>query len=434
MASKKASGDSAILYPGGDTLSKGSQGKAADEDKGERTLSESEAKYHQLFLDMAVGFSLQRMLFDTEGNPVDYVTLEVNKSFEAMLGVKAADVVGKKVSEYLPPQELKEWLKLFGEVVKTGEPKKYTQYSPSNNKTFEGIAYRLDECQFAVTFNDVTEMKLEQEIRYKNEELLLTMLNANTDYVYVKDRQLRTIICNDMFAKALGKKSKELVGKTDIENGWDPELVKGNPQKGIRGFEKDDLEVLAGKTVHTQSEQRNVAGNIRLFDTIKSPLKDGNGEVFGILGISRDITDRKKAVEEKEKSLHDLDERMKELQYIYELSNLVETPGISLDGILQGMVELILPAWEHPEVTCGRIVFENDEFKTKNFKTTQWKQSADIKVHGKKVGAIEVYYLEEKPPNFEGPFLKEERHLIDVIAERLGRITERKKAEEEIKR
>lgn len=98
------------------------------------------------------------------------------------------------------------------------------------------------------------------------------------------------------------------------------------------------------------------------------------------------------------------------------------------------MVSLIPPAWQYPDVTCGRIVFEGNEFKDGNFKTTKWKQSADIKVHGEKMGSVEVCYLEEKPQDYEGPFLKEERDLINALAERLGKTIEQKKAEEAIKK
>jgi PAS domain S-box-containing protein len=128
-----------------------------------------------------------------------------------------------------------------------------------------------------------------------------------------------------------------------------------------------------------------------------------------------------------------LRERRKELDCLYGISRLVEQPGIDFDGILKGVVSLIPPAWQHPDVTCARIVFGEKTFESNNFKESVWKQSAPILVQGKNVGILEVYYLEEKPVFFEGPFLEEERALIDAIAERLGRITERIQAEESLR-
>jgi PAS domain S-box-containing protein len=148
-----------------------------------------------------------------------------------------------------------------------------------------------------------------------------------------------------------------------------------------------------------------------------------------ILGIITDITERKEVEEEKSGLLHDLHERAKKLNCLYSMSRFVEKSDISLYDTLQGTADLLPPAMQYPDITCARIVVENQEFSTKNFKETRWKLQADVKVFGKKAGSVEICYLEERPTIAEGPFLKEERNLIDTVAERLGKITERKKAE-----
>jgi len=84
----------------------------------------------------------------------------------------------------------------------------------------------------------------------------------------------------------------------------------------------------------------------------------------------------------------------------------------------------------NPEITCSRIILEDEEYKTKSFNETNWKQSQEIFLHGNLAGIVEVCCLEEKAELDEGPFLKEERDLINGIAERLGRIIERKQAQE----
>ncbi|MEE8372419.1 MAG: response regulator [Dehalococcoidia bacterium] len=129
---------------------------------------------------------------------------------------------------------------------------------------------------------------------------------------------------------------------------------------------------------------------------------------------------------------HDLRERVKELSCLYGISSLASRQDASLDDILAGTVNLIPPSWQYPDVTCARIVNNNQEFCSGNFVETQWKQSREIIVHGELVGAVEVCYREQKPGLDEGPFLKEERKLIDAIAERLGRIIERKQTEGEL--
>jgi PAS domain S-box-containing protein len=105
-------------------------------------------------------------------------------------------------------------------------------------------------------------------------------------------------------------------------------------------------------------------------------------------------------------------------------------PGISLEQMLQRAVGLIPPSWQYSEVACARIVLEYQEFKTKNFRETPWRQVADIRLRGERIGSVEVCYLEERPESDEGPFLKEERSLISAVAERLSRIVEVKRAED----
>ncbi|NIT58822.1 MAG: LuxR family transcriptional regulator, partial [Aliifodinibius sp.] len=128
-----------------------------------------------------------------------------------------------------------------------------------------------------------------------------------------------------------------------------------------------------------------------------------------------------------------LRERVKELNCLYGISHLVEKQGISLEEIIQGTVDLIPSSWQYPEITCARIILGDQESKTKNFRVTDWRQACDITVHGKLSGTVEVYYLEGKPACHEGPFLKEERTLINTIAGRLARITERMRREKEIR-
>jgi signal transduction histidine kinase len=127
-----------------------------------------------------------------------------------------------------------------------------------------------------------------------------------------------------------------------------------------------------------------------------------------------------------------LSERVKELNCLYGISDLVVKPGISLNEIFQGVVDFIPQSWQHPEITCARIILKGQEFTTKNFKDSIWKQTCDINIHGETVGKLEVYYLEQKPESQEGPFLAEERLLINAIAERLEWIIERQQAEEHI--
>ncbi|MFC1947414.1 sensor histidine kinase [Chloroflexota bacterium] len=129
---------------------------------------------------------------------------------------------------------------------------------------------------------------------------------------------------------------------------------------------------------------------------------------------------------------HRLSERIKELNCLYGISKLVEGNNVSIETILQGVVNLIPPSWQYPEVTCACIKLKNYQIQTANFKETVWNQAEEIAVNGELHGVIEVHYLEEKPESDEGTFLKEERALLHAVAERLGHILEHKAAEQDM--
>ena len=133
------------------------------------------------------------------------------------------------------------------------------------------------------------------------------------------------------------------------------------------------------------------------------------------------------------KNMYDLEERVKEQKCLYGISSLAQRRGLALEEILQGIVDIIPPAWQYPENTCARIILEGKEIRTGNFEKSVWKQASDITVNEKQSGTVEVCYLEEKPESEEGPFLKEERTLIDAIAGQAGRIIEHKRAEEALR-
>jgi len=124
-----------------------------------------------------------------------------------------------------------------------------------------------------------------------------------------------------------------------------------------------------------------------------------------------------------------LDEQVKKLNCLYNIAHLVENPLLTLEEIFQGSLDLIPKSWQYPEITCARIKVEDLEFTSDNFKETKWKLTSDIFVFGLAVGVLEVYYMEEKPDVYLGPFIKEEVSLIEAITERLGKLFEKKKTD-----
>ncbi len=170
-----------------------------------------------------------------------------------------------------------------------------------------------------------------------------------------------------------------------------------------------------------------LSGDVSISSEEQSLLQEVTGDIAFALH-DMELEEERKRLE------HNLNERVKELQCLYGIANLAERPAITLDELYQEVANMLPAGWQYPEITCSKITTDDKEFRTNNYKETEWKQSSEIKVSGAKAGAVEVSYLEEKPELDEGPFLKEERLLIDAVAERLGRITQRKQGEQELAR
>ncbi len=131
---------------------------------------------------------------------------------------------------------------------------------------------------------------------------------------------------------------------------------------------------------------------------------------------------------------YNLAERVKELNCLYSISQIVERRGSDLNQLCQEVVNTLPQGWKYPEIAWSRITINDDVFQTANYRDTKWRQSADIKVRGAKAGMVEVGYLEEQPAVDGEPFsTEEERLLLNAVAERLGRIIERTQAQEELR-
>jgi len=147
------------------------------------------------------------------------------------------------------------------------------------------------------------------------------------------------------------------------------------------------------------------------------------------VNLQKEIEERKRIQEEREKLFDDLGIRVKEMTCLYGVSRLISASTGEVAGVFREAVTLIPPGWCYPGITCTRITFEAQVFTSDNFRETPWKLSADIVIQGEKLGLVEVFYLEERPQLDEGPFLKEERDLIDELARQLGGMVEHHRSE-----
>ncbi|MEZ5000879.1 MAG: PocR ligand-binding domain-containing protein [Bacteroidales bacterium] len=127
-----------------------------------------------------------------------------------------------------------------------------------------------------------------------------------------------------------------------------------------------------------------------------------------------------------------LAERVKELNCMYGLNLVLGKSELSLEKVLQSAVNLLPPAFQYPEITGARITYKNITVATHGIKETEWGLSKSILVNGHESGMVEVFYNEKKPEQSEGPFLEEERALINTFTSLLSQYIERKSTEGEL--
>ena len=147
--------------------------------RGEQALRASEERYRSLFLTMAEGFSLNELIFDSAGKPVNVRYLAVNPAFERQRGHQAGEIVGRTATELFPGIE-PVWFERYGEVVRTGLPARFEEKFGPLDRWFDVRAYRTGADQLAVIFTDITDRRKAEEKEHLLREIL-RVLNAGGD-------------------------------------------------------------------------------------------------------------------------------------------------------------------------------------------------------------------------------------------------------------
>ena len=401
------------------------------QEKVEEALRESEEKHRSMVDDVIDGIDAGLFILDS-----DYKVVWINEALERYFGLQREEIIGKDKRQLIreqikykfeEPEEFAErvlatydnntYVENFEcHVLPIGEWKKrhLEHWSrPIRSGLYAGGRVEL--------YYDVTERKRTEEALLFKEDII----RSSSSIIATCDLEGNMTFGNPAFLTKWGfDDAKEFMGKPFTECWAVKDRLDEIMQALLQGEGNWFGEIKARRKDGT------------LFDVqiLAATVFDGKGNPIALTSTSIDITDRKRMEKALQQRTHELGERVKELDCLYGISSLVEKPDISLEEIFQGVVDLIPPSWQYPEITCSHIILEDKKYKTINFKETEWKQSIEILANGKRKGILEIFYLEEKPEIYEGPFLKEERYLINAIAERLGSIIERMSAKEDKRR
>ena len=286
--------------------------------------------------------------------------------------------------------------------------------------TYEELQQRIKDLEKEVAGNKrAKESSKESKQKYRN------LIESLLDTVYEFDRDGRFTYVNKAGTSMFGYSKQEILNGLRVQD----TMVEEEKERSRRVIS----EIFKGNTTVGERTFLRKDGTQFIGEIHSGPIYKGK-EVIGVRGVLRDITTSKQVEEELWEKTHELEERVKELNCLYSISHLVDKPNIILEETLQETVNLIPLCWQYPEITCARLTFQDQTFTTDNFNETVWKQVGDIMVHGERIGTLEIIYLEKRPESDEGPFLKEERNLINTIVERLGKAIEHKQADEALQK
>jgi PAS domain S-box-containing protein len=349
--------------------------------------------------------------------------LDINEKLKEIGGYEKGDFIGKNIRSFtnvISKKDLavvrKNFLKrMAGINVRPYEVEMITKNRELVTIEINAVAVRRGSKVIGdlAILRDVTERKRNEAALRESEERYSALINNAHDMIQSVAPDGSFIFVNPAWLETLGYTESDLSSLNMFD------IIHPD---SLPHCQEMFAKVMSGESMRNiQATFIAKDGRAILVEGDATARSIGNN-VIATQGMFRDIT-RRKMVE------HDIVERMKELTCLYEISQLVAKPGTDTDTILKTTLDLLLPGWQYPEITCAKITLYGNEVKTSNFIATKWKQSANIIIKGKKQGSIDVYYKEERPNIDEGPFLKEERSLINAIARMISEVIERTEAD-----
>jgi PAS domain S-box-containing protein len=315
----------------------------------------------------------------------DGVFQYVSPSVEKALGYFIEEMEGRSITEFVHPDDVHAFILQKNSAVLGRIDNLRLRYRIRTNTNeyiwLESILKPVKENNQVVkiisTSRNITEQKnaeLEREQLLvdvkQSEELLRTIINSTPDWIFIKDPAHKFLLINQACADSLRKLPEDVIGKDDLEVGFPAEYVTGDPIKGIRGFWADDDEVVkSGKIMYIPEEPNFANGQMNTMSTVKVPLKDQEGNVWGVLGFVHNITPLKKV----EENLRRKDQL---LQAVSEATHLLISNN-NLDQAIGEAIQLLGMKLQVDNLNVYKNEYVLAEDKWYSSRLWQWESASD---------------------------------------------------------
>ena len=245
------------------------------------------------FSKIGEGFAYCKIITDAEGKPVDWLYLDVNDSYERINDADRNKVVGRKATEVLPGirEDPADWINVYGHVALTGEPIVLERFSKDRNKWYHVSAYSPQKGYFVSLFEDITERKKAEETLKETERRLHVITDNSQDGINLLDLTTgKYVFMNPAQVKLTGFTAEE-INNISAEEAYD--RTYPDDREVTMAQQK---KVASGEDVSEPVEYRwkVKSGEYRWFSDSRKLVRDEHGQAIAIVGISRDITERKK--------------------------------------------------------------------------------------------------------------------------------------------
>jgi PAS domain S-box-containing protein len=257
--------------------------------RAERALRESEEKFSAAFHASPDLMAITRLS--------DGTLLETNEGFTQLLGYTHAEAVGKTTSELAIWADLEDRAVFAASLRESGHTGELeTTLRRKDGTLITGIdSARAVELQGEMcilsVFHDISERKRAEDALRRSEAHLRALIDTIPDLVWLKDLEGVYLSCNRRFESFFGAAVKDIIGKTDYD------FTDANQADAFR---QNDAAAMAAASPMTNEEEIVFAedGHREILETIKTPVQASDGRFIGVLGVGRDITERRQAAEE----------------------------------------------------------------------------------------------------------------------------------------
>jgi len=294
----------------------------------------------------------------------DYLIQSWNPAAEKIFGYTAEEAIGKSANDLIvPPQIQADVNAVWQRLLKKNETVHCTHENVTKDRhsiLCKWIKTPLRDIRgkivgFISMAEDITKLKKTDEalretvkeyqglaIKFdEKQNLLQTLINSIPDLIFYKDLEGKYFGCNKAFETFAGRPEEGLIGLTDFD------LF---PEEVASFFREMDRQMLSRRVAHRNEEWVDYPDGKRiLLDTLKTPFYDDNGNTLGLIGISRDITERNKA-EDDRKNLEALLYQSQKMEAIGQLAGGIAHDFNNILTVITGYSEIILLGMErdHP--------------------------------------------------------------------------------------